>query len=49
MDWIYGKTILITRGIPQFTIMLENDEFADGHIPSDSGMVIFKHINDGLP
>ena len=39
----------IGRGIPQFTIMLENDEFADGHIPSDSGMVIFKHINDGLP
>ena len=36
-------------GIPQFTIMLENDEFAYGHIPSGSGMVIFKHINDGLP
>ena len=39
----------IGRGISQFTIMLENDEFADGHIPSGSGIVIFKHINDGLP
>ncbi len=39
----------IGQSIPQFTIMLENDEFVYGHILSGRGMVIFKHINDGLP
>ncbi len=33
----------IGRGIPQFTIMLENNEFAYGHIPSGWSYVKFEY------
>ena len=35
--------------IAQFGIVFENDQFPYGHFAAGSGMVVFKHVQDGLP
>lgn len=47
--YMYSFKQFVRRGIPQFAGMLEDDEFAHRHISSRSRMIIFEHIDDGLP
>ena len=40
---------LMGRGTAQLTVMLENDQFPDGHLAPRGGVVVFKHIQNGSP